>query len=52
MDPRLVFVPAKDHEPGSKRPIYYSPEVYPRYVGYERGLEAYYPVGEQESIIC
>ena len=50
MDPRLVFVPAKDHEPGSKRPIYYSPEVYPRYVGYERGLEAYYPVGEQESM--
>ena len=31
-------------------PVFFSPEDYPRYVGYERGLEAYYPVGDQEPM--
>jgi len=31
-DARLCFVPAKDHAAGSKRPIYWDREDYPRYV--------------------
>jgi len=46
-DPRLVFVPAADHAAGATRPIYYSPEDYPRYVGTERGIPAYYPLPSQ-----
>mmetsp|Transcript_30981 Transcript_30981/g.72982 ORF Transcript_30981/g.72982 Transcript_30981/m.72982 type:complete len:627 (+) Transcript_30981:130-2010(+) len=42
-DPRLVKVPAADYPPGSRRPIYFSPESYPRYVGYERKIPEYYP---------
>ena len=42
-DPRLVKIPARDYEPGSTRPIYASPENYPRYVGVERQAGAYYP---------
>lgn len=42
-DPRLVKIDARDHSPGSLRPIYGSPENYPRYVGYERGAEQYFP---------
>lgn len=40
-DARLVKVPARDHPAGSMRPIYASPENYPRYVGAERGVEEY-----------
>ena len=48
-DPRLVKVEAKDHDVGSKRPIFYSPESYPRYVGTARGIPAYFPKpGQQE----
>jgi dipeptidase len=43
LDARLVYVPAKDWKQGDMRPIFESPENYPRYVGYERGIEAYYP---------
>ena len=43
LDARLVYVPAQDFPEGSKRPIWASPENYPRYVGKERGVEAYYP---------
>ena len=42
-DPRLVKVPAADYPPDSLRPVYFSPESYPRYVGYERKIPEYYP---------
>ena len=41
-DPRLVKIPARDHAPGSMRPIYSSPEGYPRYVGYDREAPIYF----------
>lgn len=41
-DPRLVKVPSKDHPEGSMRPIFSSPENYPRYVGKDRGIPTYY----------
>lgn len=42
LDPRLVRVPARDYPGGAKRAVYPSPEVYPRYVGEERGVEEYF----------
>lgn len=36
-DARLIYVPAKHHRPGSKRPIQFSGEAYPRYVGKAMG---------------
>ena len=49
-DPRLVKIPSATYPEGSKRPIYFSPENYPRYVGTERGnVPEYYPQGDQES---
>jgi dipeptidase len=41
-DARVVKVPAMDWARGSKRPIYYATEDYPRFVG-ERGVDAYRP---------
>ena len=41
-DARVVKVPAMDWARGSKRPIYYATEDYPRFVG-ERGVDAYLP---------
>lgn len=41
-DARVVRVPAKDHAPGTRRPIYYDTEDFPRFVG-DRGVEAYLP---------
>lgn len=38
-DPRLIFVPAADHPPGSKRYIYNTNLEYPRSVSYHRGLD-------------
>ncbi|MBU0672754.1 MAG: C69 family dipeptidase [Candidatus Margulisbacteria bacterium] len=41
MDQRIVYVPAMDHAPGSKRPVYYDPDAFGgknvRYVGSSRG---------------
>lgn len=48
VDPRLVHVPARDNAPGSHRPIYWSPETYPRYVGHARNVPAYFPTGSQQ----
>ena len=42
-DPRLVKVPAADFAAGDERPIFFSPESYPRYLGTERGIPEYYP---------
>jgi len=41
-DARLCFIPAQTYPVGSKRPVYYSPEVFPRYVGVDRG-DCYMP---------
>eukprot|EP00535_Pseudo-nitzschia_heimii_P007511 CAMPEP_0197188336 /NCGR_PEP_ID=MMETSP1423-20130617/17632_1 /TAXON_ID=476441 /ORGANISM="Pseudo-nitzschia heimii, Strain UNC1101" /LENGTH=633 /DNA_ID=CAMNT_0042640143 /DNA_START=94 /DNA_END=1995 /DNA_ORIENTATION=+ len=41
-DPRLVKIPALNHS-DDRRPIFFSPESYPRYVGYDRGIPEYYP---------
>ena len=35
-DPRLVKIPRNKIDPTSKRPIWASPENYPRYIGNER----------------
>ena len=45
-DPRLVKVPSMDYEKGSQRPIFFSPESYPRYVGRDRGIPEYYEGGD------
>jgi len=66
-DPRLVKVSAADYPevaaaasaggggggaaPPVTRPVYYSPESYPRYVGYERNIPEYYPKeGEHHGV--
>jgi dipeptidase len=41
-DPRLVKIPARVHELGATRPVYLSPEKYPRYVGTERHASSYF----------
>ena len=43
LDARLVYVPAFDYEEGSQRPVFNSPENYPRYVGTDRNIPAYFP---------
>mmetsp|Transcript_35785 Transcript_35785/g.43199 ORF Transcript_35785/g.43199 Transcript_35785/m.43199 type:complete len:610 (-) Transcript_35785:354-2183(-) len=50
-DPRMVFIPAADHPEGSMRPIYYTPETYPRYVGTDPAVPAYHPVGDQTPFV-
>lgn len=48
-DPRLVKVPPADYyEPNTMRPIYFSPEGYPRYVGTERNIPEYYPTSSSQ----
>ena len=42
-DPRLVAVPAAKHPSMAKRPVFFSPENYPRYVGRARNIPEYYP---------
>lgn len=43
-DPRLVSVP---RQPKGQRPVYFSPESYPRYVGTARGIPEYFPTASQ-----
>ena len=45
-DPRIMHIPSRSHAPNSTRPVFLSPEVYPRYVGYDRG-PYYYPLPGQ-----
>lgn len=44
-DARLIHVPAADHPAGSKRPIFFTPENFPRYVGSAMG-PGYQPSNE------
>jgi dipeptidase len=46
-DPRLVKVQARDYPTNATRPVFFSPENYPRYVGYDRQIPEYYPTGNQ-----
>jgi dipeptidase len=49
-DPRLVKIPAQDWPEGSQRPIFFSPESYPRYVGTARGpIPEYQPLNENQN---
>ena len=44
MDARVVRIPARSNIPsGTKRPIYWDTEDYPRHVGKDRGAPEYYP---------
>mmetsp|Transcript_120690 Transcript_120690/g.341273 ORF Transcript_120690/g.341273 Transcript_120690/m.341273 type:complete len:588 (-) Transcript_120690:143-1906(-) len=36
-DARLIYVPARDNAPGSRRPIFYTAESFPRYLGSAMG---------------
>jgi len=47
-DPRLVKVPAQSGL-GAKRPVFFSPEDYPRYVGHDRQVPEYFPSAEEKS---
>jgi len=56
-DFRILKVPAKDHEPGSMRPVYPFKLPYPRYVGESRGegyntagFEAMEPLGYIDQV--
>mmetsp|Transcript_25088 Transcript_25088/g.61797 ORF Transcript_25088/g.61797 Transcript_25088/m.61797 type:complete len:611 (-) Transcript_25088:92-1924(-) len=46
-DPRLVKVPSSKNS--TKRPVFFSPEDYPRYVGYDRQVPEYFPANGQKS---
>lgn len=48
-DPRLVSVPAMDFSRGDRRPVFFSPESYPRYVGTARGIPEYFPKSDKEE---
>mmetsp|Transcript_2141 Transcript_2141/g.2462 ORF Transcript_2141/g.2462 Transcript_2141/m.2462 type:complete len:147 (-) Transcript_2141:608-1048(-) len=50
-DPRLVKVPSRTYQQGSQRPVYFSPESYPRYVGTARGIPEYFPKEGQEDFV-
>jgi len=50
-DPRLVKVPSRQYQQGSQRPVYFSPESYPRYVGTARGIPEYFPQAGQEDFV-
>jgi dipeptidase len=49
LDPRLVRIPARDFPAGATRPVFASPENYPRYSGTERGTSEYFPENCQST---
>lgn len=57
-DARLCYIPARDHAAGSRRPIYWDTEDYPRFVGQDRGScylpqpgqTPYEPIGYIEQV--
>ena len=49
LDGRLVRIPGRSYPEGTQRPVYYSPEVYPRFVGPDRADE-YLPLPGQTSM--
>lgn len=53
-DPRLVKIPAVEYSDADssqlRRPVFFSPESYPRYVGTERGdIPEYFPKGDDQK---
>jgi len=50
-DPRLVKVPGVyyDDRNATRRPVFFSPESYPRYVGTDRGIPEYYPTDSNQE---
>mmetsp|Transcript_25962 Transcript_25962/g.43787 ORF Transcript_25962/g.43787 Transcript_25962/m.43787 type:complete len:653 (-) Transcript_25962:36-1994(-) len=49
LDPRLVRIPARDFPPNSSRPVFASPENYPRYSGTYREAPEYFPENCQST---
>ena len=51
-DARLVHIPARKNIPaGTKRPIYFDTEDYPRHVGKDRGAPEYFPKPGQNASV-
>ncbi|KAL3944166.1 MAG: hypothetical protein SGBAC_001775 [Bacillariaceae sp.] len=48
-DPRLVKVPRQSFAANAKRPVFFSPEDYPRYVGHDRQVPEYYPTEDNNQ---
>ena len=50
-DPRLVLIPASDWPEDAQRPVFYSPESFPRFVGSSRAAEPVeaYAVGNGDN---
>lgn len=49
LDPRMVRIPSRDFPSGSLRPVFSSPENYPRYSGTDRMAAEYFPENCQST---